>query len=215
MWRKNESEIGIHRKQCEHIMVFLGEAVYAGTILRDILGAIGVALRFSFSSTSLGTLELTLIRRDAMDILAVESTELVETRLGVAPTPGLVVVDFPSIDGAREVDAARDVRVGVGATSDGRAFVLGAGGPIFPMTLARTLLLRALILARGAVEGVSDSLPSLETSDMEEGGREVLEGVPTIDSRLVALAVPGVLDVVAAVTEFFIAIFLLICSGTI
>lgn len=185
--------------------------VYAGTILRDavLLSAVGVALRFSFSSTSLGTLELMLIRRAATDVLGVDSTELVETRLDATPTPGLVVADFPS--DAREVDAARDVRGGVGVASDGRAVPFGAGGPIFPMTLARTLLLRALRLARGAIEGVSDSLPSLETSDIEEGGRDAVEGVPIIDSRLIALTVAGVLDVLVVVAEFFIAIFLLIC----
>jgi hypothetical protein len=149
-----------------------------------------------------------------MDVLALDSMELVETRRGVAPMPGLVVVDLPSNDGVREVDAERDVRVWVGVASDDRVVALGAGGPIFPMTLARTLLLRALMLARGAVEGVSDSLLSLETSDMEEGGRDVIVGVPTMDSRLMALTVAGVLDVLGVAAEFFIAIFLLICSDT-
>ena len=149
-----------------------------------------------------------------MDILGVDSMELVETRLDVAPTPGLAVVDFPSDDGVREVDEARDVRAGVGVASDGRALALEGGGPIFPMTLARTLLLRAPILARGAVEEASDSLPSFEASDMDDGGRDVVEDVPTIDSRLMALAVAGVLDVLAVVAEFFNAIFLLIYSGT-
>jgi len=126
------------------------------------------------------------------------------------------MLGFPRDDGAREVDVDGRVGVGVGGAMEGRELGFGGGGPILPapVALTRTLRLRALMLARGAVEGVSDDLPSFDTSDMEEGGREI-EGVPMMDCRLMVLTVAGVLDAAAVGTaEVFIAIFLLIYPST-
>lgn len=107
------------------------------------------------------------------------------------------------------MDEARDVRVGgVVVANDERD--LRAGGPILPgglaMALIRTLRLRLLRLARGAkdVEGVSD-FPSFDASDIDEGGRDE-EGVPIIDSRLIALLGTGVFDAATLFNEIFLLI---------
>lgn len=192
--------------------------VYAGTAL---LGAftpllITVTVTFSFSSTSLGTLELTLtlLAPDATGVFKLLSTELVDTLRDtpIPRPPGLgVVLDLPREEGVRVVDEAKDVRVGGEiVASDERG--LGAGGPIFPgglalaLALIRALRVRALRLARGAkdVEGVSD-FPSFDASDMDEGGRDE-EGVPIIDSRLIALLGTGVLDAAILFNEIFLLI---------
>jgi hypothetical protein len=174
-----------------------------------------ITFTFSFSSTSLGTLELTLtlLAPDATGVFKLLSTELVDTLRGTPiPRPlGLgVVFDLPSDEeGVRVVDEAKDVRVGGEiVASDERG--LGAGGPIFPEGLAvalmRTLRVRALRLARGAkdVGGVSD-FPSFDASDMDEGGRDE-EGVPIIDSRLIALLGTGVFDAAILFNEIFLLI---------
>lgn len=173
-----------------------------------------VTVTFSFSSTSLGTLELTLtlLAPDATGVFKLLSTELVDT-LRDMPIPrplGLgVVFDLPREEGVRVVDEAKDVRVGGEiVASDERG--LGAGGPIFTgglaLALIRALRVRALRLARGAkdVEGVSD-FPSFDASDMDEGGRDE-EGVPIIDSRLIALLGTGVLDAAMLFNEIFLLI---------
>lgn len=155
-------------------------------------------------------LTLTLLALDATGVFKLLSTELVDTLRGT-PIPGPlglgVVFDLPRDDGARDVvDEVKDARVG--GVLDKRG--LGAGGPILlgglVLALTRTLRVRALRLARGAkdVEGVSD-FPSFDASDMDEGGRDD-EGVPAINSRLIALLGTGVVD--AAI--FFNEIFLLI-----
>lgn len=171
-------------------------------------------MAFSFSSASLGTLELTLtlLALDATGVFRLLSTELVDT-LRDTPIPrplGFgVVFDLPrDEEGVRDVDETKGVRVGgVNVATDERS--LGAGGPILPgglaVALIRTLRVRALRLARGAkdVKGVSD-FPSFDASDMDEGGRD--EGVPFIDSRLIALLETGVLDAATLFSEIFLLI---------
>jgi hypothetical protein len=96
-----------------------------------------VTFTFSFSSISLGTLELTLtfLAPDAIGVVKLLSTELVDTLRGTPiPRPlGLrVVFDLPrDEEDVRVVDETKDVRVGGEiVASDERG--LGMGGPIFP-----------------------------------------------------------------------------------
>lgn len=156
--------------------------------LLGVLSAVGVKLRFSFSS-ALAEVEPTLGRRNgvlagtegAVPILDTLDTEARRIPDGVPDMEGRELEDLPSADCT--------LTGGVGVVDSRDA--LGGGGPILlevllvgPVTLERMLLFKALILARGPPEGVPVSFrsePSLDTSERDEGGRGVVDGVVKVE----------------------------------
>lgn len=100
-------------------------------------------------------------------------------------TDGRVLEDLPNAD-------CTLTGGGVGVAGIDNRDALGGGGPMLPDALLviepvafeRMLLFKALILARGAPEGVPvtfRSEPSLDTSERAEGGRGAVDGVAKAD----------------------------------